>query len=326
MSSKKKNPKDAVSITFSTHATEKAKAKDMGAGSALTPKEAMLAQAAESASAIQAANEQWKKNKAAKETQDMAPINTDAIQAWGLDKNLSIVTTAADFYMLEYITSLPTFSGAPNRESILARQRILVDTTVKQFAAYTDMAIGGEARHARNRTSIMKNGAKPLVASLTDSANTFKMSSNRHQAWLGWRTFRMRHGVMALRWLVHLFRLPGWPSGIGGQKWGRIANTLLLYETGKMPAKVFVDTCFSLHHNGGSYFNKLWQAMDMQLLDAADLGQYEYVLSKASSDVSDWYALSKYWTANVAVAAKALEHVHLMSETTRRYYGGREGD
>lgn len=54
-----------------------------------------------------------------------------------------------------------------------------------------------------------------------------------------------------------VFNTLKWSSSYGGPKWGAITSHLLAYIAGEMSSELFLDGCFNLQHNGGSFFNKV---------------------------------------------------------------------
>ena len=165
---------------------------------------------------------------------------------WGLDKmNLSMA--AADFYLLMYLEieldkKLPMF-------------RTRVDRLADQFSRYTDMVIGGEFRHAIHKVDLKQYDriSRPLKAALSDAL----IPKDRNKAWNAWYFLRQRYGTIAIKWVMETFKLK-WSGAYGGEAWANIADVLLKYETGEYSDVLFIDKCFALEHNTGSYFNKFW--------------------------------------------------------------------
>lgn len=59
-----------------------------------------------------------------------------------------------------------------------------------------------------------------------------------------------------LRCAVEVFRDYTWDRSFGGPKWATIAETALMFVTGKITHSLFVDRVFDLQHNSGHVFNK----------------------------------------------------------------------
>ena len=199
---------------------------------------------------------------------------------WGLkDPTWNLNVVACDYYILLLANIFNSKKYAPYLEH---RANLLVD----QFSRYTDMAVGGELRHAKAKTSVYPewkdNVPLPLLTALWDTT----LGGSRNSAWEGWYHFRKRHGTLALIWAVATFGLKGWGGGYGGKRWKNIANTLLMYEQGLTTKHTFIDTCFGLQHNGGIYFNKWWGTENIQqTLDANQRGDYCEVKQNASQIV-----------------------------------------
>jgi hypothetical protein len=162
---------------------------------------------------------------------------------WDLSPGLNIQAQCADFYLLRLADYLEIDTGGKlqERTAFLAHQ----------FRRYTDMAIGGEARHATSQVDLSE-APKPIREALQSGT----IPSSRSAAWAAWYHFRQTHGTIAVRWLGELFGLHWKSGGFGGKKWKSIADTLWRYESGMYTDGIFVDTCFGLQHNNGCYFSK----------------------------------------------------------------------
>ena len=201
---------------------------------------------------------------------------------WGLKhpSNWSLSKQAADYYMLQLATIVDEETYKPYLDK---KTEVLVD----QFSRYTDMAVGGELRHTRNFIDQDKINElqvpTPLREALRDHTLASKTSYvSRHSAWQGWYHFRRQWGTVAIKWAVDTYKLDGWNGGYGGAKWATIANTLYMYETGKITQNSFIDTCFGLEHNNGNYFNKWWVGTLKPVLDANQIGCYCFLYANSS--------------------------------------------
>ena len=193
---------------------------------------------------------------------------------WSLKKQIS------DYYLL----SLSALIDPDKYQKHLNKRADLLSF---QFARYTDMAVGGELRHTRNFIDQDKINElqvpTPLREALRDHTLASKTSYvSRHSAWQGWYHFRRQWGTVAIKWAVDTYRLEGWNGGYGGAKWATIANTLYMYETGKITQNSFIDTCFGLEHNNGNYFNKWWVGTLKPVLDANQVGCYCFLYANSS--------------------------------------------
>jgi hypothetical protein len=162
-----------------------------------------------------------------------------------------------------------------------------VDRLVDQFSRYSDMVVGGELRYSK-RFCKMGDLPKPIGFAIWRTGRLPRGS--RHVAWDGWRFLRQRYGTLAIRWAMDSFRADGWHGGYGGEAWAKIAETLWRYETGLYSPTLFVDTAFSLQHNNGSYFNKVWSSPSMlnklgDLLTAKQEGDAATLADSASLEM-----------------------------------------
>ena len=188
---------------------------------------------------------------------------------WGLvGTEWALYKQAANYYGLTVMTI-----QEPESNAYKHMLDGVSDKIADQFSRYTDMAVGGEIRHTP--TSMMNEIPQPLAQALLD--NTIGRSAiARHVAWNGWFRFKQKYGTVALKWATEAFNTAGWNSSYGGQKWGHISNTLYLYERELITKHIFIDTCWGLQHNGGTYFNK-WFQTDPRLQQVLDLnleGEY----------------------------------------------------
>ena len=192
---------------------------------------------------------------------------------WGLNsRDWNLRKAACDYYLLLLATLY-------DEDKYSDYSKYMTDRLVTQFTRYTDMAIGGEIRHMTHRTHLPTR----LRHALADGT----LANGRNSAWEGWYWLRKRYGTVALRWIVKAYNEGfRWKSGYGGEPWGNIAKTLLLWEEGKISDTVFVDTCWGLQHNGGKYFDKWWSTGGLQYsLDSNQEGNYCALIPQASTRV-----------------------------------------
>jgi hypothetical protein len=97
---------------------------------------------------------------------------------------------------------------------------------------------------------------------------------------------RRRHGLKALDLAENVFRLDGWRRNFGGEAWARVVVALREYLSGRLKRRIFVDRCFSLEHNSGCVFDKLWATGNVRpALEAHGVDDYATLLHHASSQV-----------------------------------------
>ncbi len=83
--------------------------------------------------------------------------------------------------------------------------------------------------------------------------------SGRTSAWEFWLQETRGNEATMLRHAARVFRDESlWNGGYGGEGWGMIAQVAADYYAGKISPLLFVDRCWTLEHNGGNVFNKLW--------------------------------------------------------------------
>jgi hypothetical protein len=198
---------------------------------------------------------------------------------WKLGK-LNLTQQAADYYLLAWVQADMEIIGDLAPGKLWPPFAKKLGYLAGQFSRYTDMAVGGELRHARSKVS-WDNIPKPIQEGLA----TAKLPSSRKAAWHGWYFMRQQYGTIALRWAMMTFqKFKG--GGFGGLKWSVIAETLWKYEKGVYSGQTFVDTAWGLEHNNGCYFNKKWQPGILKVvLDANQKGDYAVLWEKASTAV-----------------------------------------
>lgn len=187
-----------------------------------------------------------------------------------------LAQAVADFYLLECLANVHQYAPAAG-----ALER-LEGELAREFAEYLDIAIGGELRHAKGHLHVeeLPSELAPFFREVSCSA------ADRGKAWLVWSVIRRRYGVRALVIAEEVFRLDGWQRNFGGVAWARVAVALREYLEGRAKRRIFVDRCFSLEHNSGCVFDKLWATGNVRpVLDAHGVDDYATLLHHASSEV-----------------------------------------
>ena len=118
-----------------------------------------------------------------------------------------------------------------------------------QIKKYLDAASGGELRHLRHHST--------FHSSLEDYL-TQTTAGERWSAWIRWKQEREKHGVEALKEARRLFATGDWKSSYGGKTWAKVTDLLISRLIGEFSEIPFIDTAFSIDHNTGCVFNKLW--------------------------------------------------------------------
>lgn len=213
-------------------------------------------------------------------TENVEPAN------WELTSGLDLNQYAADFYIL-YWLSLDGLDDGLFEENV----GYLAD----EFSRYTDMACGGEFRHI----GWCWNGRTKVQQEIIDGLIQPKRHGNpvdRKEFWSRWFWFRKAHGTAALEWIHDAFKGIR-QKGYGGRNWAEITQMLILYEQLKLSPTAFVDFCFGLQHNNGSYFNKANYDLDgyrlrLSLTQARD-STLDRLVKSTSPHISDIFEKRK---------------------------------
>ena len=200
----------------------------------------------------------------------------------GVRAERDLAQAAADFYVLELLTARNDADAA----------RMLADfetCLAMEFACYLDMAIGGELRYA-----IQHLGKEALPAELACFFREID-PGERGMAWMAWTVVRRVLGLRALELAALVFGTSGWAENFGGEAWGTVARLLRDHLRGRVVARVFVDQCFSLEHNTGSVFNKLYETETLAgILEAQYSDDYGTLLRRASDAVRRCWRLHEW--------------------------------
>jgi hypothetical protein len=184
-----------------------------------------------------------------------------------------LTQAVADFYLLE---TLGYVKNDPVGKTKLAT---LEDSLAKEFSSYLDIAVGGELRYAKS--TLGEDCPKKLAPFMREAS-----LADRGTAWLVWGVIRKAWGIKALELAEETFELPGWRGAFGGEAWSSIASVLRAYLEGRINQRIFVDRCFSLEHNNGCVFNKLYDTRKvLPVLEAHGEDDYSTLLGHASKEV-----------------------------------------
>ena len=205
--------------------------------------------------------------------------------AFGLQsRTYNLVEKLCDYYLLHLVDIMT--------DSIPAKKTLehLTDELDDQFRRYTDMIIGGELRHFdldRYENSDITEQMKPMDNAIRSSNGVLNGDAvGRSSAWLGWFYLRQEYGTLALRWAHKIFGEGSWSTNYGGHAWSSIAKVLISRELEQTTAHTFVDSCWGLQHNTGSYFNKWWSITSLsEYLNHNLEGRYCALRDRASSYV-----------------------------------------
>jgi hypothetical protein len=184
-----------------------------------------------------------------------------------------LAQAVADFYLLETLGYI--------KDDPLARWKLdrFEKELAKEFANYLDIAIGGELRYAK---SWLGDDCPKSLRAYTKEASM----ADRGTAWVVWGVVRRAWGLRALELAEHTFELPGWRGAFGGDAWASIVSVLRAYLEKRINERIFVDRCFSLEHNGGCVFNKLYDTRTVKaVLEAHGDDDYSTLRAHASKEI-----------------------------------------
>ena len=238
----------------------------------------------------------------------------DWTDKWRIDITMNLVESCADLYTM-YDTMLHLPSACPHKDiykskvsydcenapvSTILQFEDLLRELEGQFVRYFDMIIGGELRHISRNVpedvinSYLKNKpaehTKVVQALRGRSKNKSKDeiagNTDRGLMWAEWLPIREELGINALYAARDLYRDHLWGTAFGGEKWALICDCLIRHLEGGDTDLIFVDTGWSLQHNGGTALNKVWHIHP----------KLEYVLSaKFSGNIPAVSKFSSEW-------------------------------
>jgi len=206
-----------------------------------------------------------------------------ASETWNLPTDLPLVREAADFYLLLDLHLDGLDDGKFNSR---------VAKLATWFSCYADMVVGGELRYTCGHVGDLTSNVHPKLINALRGVQ----HASRHEAWDEWAIVRQIHGADALKWAEQAFKAFGNPATYGGDKWAYIAEVVHKYVTGEYTPLLFVDMCWSLEHNGGQFFGKLWNTHQLQgVLDANKNWREgeatpELLTERASPMIKEFYA------------------------------------
>ncbi|MEU7615284.1 peptidylprolyl isomerase [Micromonospora rifamycinica] len=192
-------------------------------------------------------------------------------------ENIDGASLAADFYLLEWLAAQ---GDAPAAER-LARWAPQLSA---DFAGQLDLVIGTELGHYE---CARPDALAPDLAGFLARVNL----GDSRVAW--WRTRRDLGEIPALDLAVGAFAGPG--VEYGGEAWAPIAAMLRRYAAGELPARVFIDQCFTLQHNNGCLFDKYFEAEHLlPVLEAQAAGDLATLARHASAEVRRRWQRHRY--------------------------------
>jgi hypothetical protein len=177
----------------------------------------------------------------------------------------------ADFYLLELMSA----EGNPIAGALLEK---LEAALAEDFTRYLHIAVGAELGHFQ---------ATPLDT-LPDELRGFVAAVNAGDSRLRWPELYAAAGVRALLLAEEAFCHSG--PEFGGRAWAPIAALLRDYLTGRINRRVFIDQCFSIKHNNGPIFDKIYDVSGVgSALAAQAAGDLARLAALASPEVRHLY-------------------------------------
>lgn len=170
---------------------------------------------------------------------------TQAMELWKINKNLNLPAFTAKFYVLYDLVKIQEQEKHRKTFDVLT---VFLDDQIKK---YLDAALGGELRHFYEKRNT-------ISSQILDDYLKTTIGKERWQSWIEWKTVREANGTRALQEAERLFRTGSWRQHFGGKTWAAVTELLISRLTGEFSDIVFIDTAFSIDHNTGCVFNKLW--------------------------------------------------------------------
>jgi hypothetical protein len=238
----------------------------------------------------------------------------------GLHPNLNLQEACSDFYALERVVA-DGFKEATRLQMDFERK------LAEEINTYLVLACGGELRHApkilRNRSCETWEGKgldsnRPnhgmFPPELDEFFGTASSFGDREDGWERWWEVYQKYGEQASAWAVDIFNMP-WGASYGGPSWAAIAKAQYAYKFNKdikNGPRFFMNQAWTLQHNGGCVFNKLYSTSGLyQVLEAQKKKSYDNLVTQYSSP-----RMKRLWRA-----AKAFRHQAIMEEHDPAWYG-----
>jgi cyclophilin family peptidyl-prolyl cis-trans isomerase len=186
---------------------------------------------------------------------------------WFIEQ-IDAASIAADYYLLEWM--------ATNTDEVAASMLAYWEPRLAdEFAWHLDLAVGAELCHYDGfRTPTLPPPLREFMQRVCDG-----------NGMLLWPAARRELGPQAYELAEEVFAGPGAHRG-GGPPWAPIARAVSQFSSGGMPARVFIDKCFSLEHNNGCCFDKFFDTSSMlDILDGQARGDIDFLAANASEEV-----------------------------------------
>ena len=240
--------------------------------------------------------------------EEAANENKEIYDAWGINPRRQLPQWCADYYVLNSLKL-----DFPEDSDIATRLALLINEQANEFAAYLNMAIGGEVRHALCESNLFMgiyNGdnrhsrdhetyesidATPAGHELLKLIE-LESGSSRNVMWSSWYKLWHKYGIDVLNNACIILNKPVWRAAFGGGSWARVCHVLINYLTGTDSKQIFVDTVWALEHNGGVVLDKVYRIRPtvlMLLLNSGFEGDLVFPLHTATPSVRQLYRSKK---------------------------------
>lgn len=224
----------------------------------------------------------------------------------------------SEFYVLEYLVREEKINSFEPYFNLLVKQQ---DYMFQRYCLY---ALTREFRHYAHQGPESEHGSNFRILSFDVKAAFSVCQTDKHDVDANKTTYhfnipdfmRKANKVLTVldnplsitRLLQNLFYDDGWANHFGGETWGHIADILEARLLGKLSPVVFIDTCWHLEHNSGSFIDKApvphsYYNMISPLLDL-----------KAESDL-----LCHFYLSNRHVIGLARPHIPVSPPSPRDY-------
>lgn len=229
------------------------------------------------------------------------------IEKYGIKFDRCLGQECADFYVLEDLWNNHRYPPA------YFKLNQYCEEVAPEFATYLDLACGGELRYA-TAEDLKAVGFKTIAPIHRPSRDNHKGS--RHLKWMEWAQWKTPKE--RAEYAVEVFNYGAkknengekaktqksfavWEgSGVGGPKWGDIAEVYAMWARKELTAVAFIDRVWNLQHNGGCALNKAYGDVDnltRVLALHGDPNSFIDLLRKCSNRVQVMYEECQKWIA-----------------------------
>lgn len=199
---------------------------------------------------------------------------------WGINNDRQLSRDCADFYLLEKMVA-DDFKPAIRKLWTFERE------LTADLGDYLDVAIGGELRHTLEYDGLWEKYNDHICTATKEYlTRAQKLKCNRELCWHVWQELRLTRGSLHLLSDAELiFKDDVWRGNVGGAAWATAARALIDVMTRRIKPRTFVDRCWTLQHNGGAIFDKMYDVAGLyEVLELQAANKYAQLLPYASGD------------------------------------------